>query len=196
MGKSKRNCALFALALIFLTLSSCIDTYRPRISGSLVSYKPSKRHQPIHYFYSLRSKEGGIEVPGKFSIEWVVLYGVFDRVAQAVTAYSPPEKGIYVSVYKTPKLPSLAARACSLVNLITFSAFPCYSQTSGYYISYDIYIDKELKGSYQYDIVRQGVDWIAVLPFLWINVFTTSYADAFRVTAYQFIYDAEREGHF
>lgn len=67
------------------------------ISGSLVSYKPSKMHQPIHYFYSLHSKEGGIEEPGEFSIEWMVLYGVFDRVAQAVTAYSPPEKGIYVS---------------------------------------------------------------------------------------------------
>ena len=47
-------------------------------------------------------------------------------------------------VYKTPKLPSLAARACRLVNYISLTAFPCYCQTCGYYISYDIYVDKEL----------------------------------------------------
>lgn len=186
-----KTCVVIVLSLAF---SSCIETYKPSASSSLKSYRPSNRGDAIYYFYSRQERDRGDIAEPELSMESMILFAAFDRIAKPVLASDPPAKGLYVYVSKTPKIPSTWARACSLLHSIMLSAFPCYTRTAGFHISYDLYLDKEQKATYHYEISREGVDWIGLLPFVWVNAFTMPYREAFRTTVYQFTFDAERDG--
>ena len=60
---------------------------------------------------------------------------------------------------------------------------------------FDVLVHNTLKESYQYEISRKGVQWLGLLPFFWVNLFTTQYKDAFSANAYQFVIDAKRDGY-
>jgi hypothetical protein len=77
----------------------------------------------------------------------------------------------------------------------TFGLIPSYSDSSGYIVKYSLYVDRELKSEYRYEITREGAAWIGLLPFLWVNLLTPSEDEAFRATAYQFFMEAERDGY-
>jgi hypothetical protein len=49
---------------------------------------------------------------------------------------------------------------------------------------------------YRYPIYKKGVGWIGLLPFAWINYFTTDLADAVEGATLQFLIDAQRDGCF
>ena len=84
----------------------------------------------------------------------------------------------------------------AVVLFFSLSFIPGYSGEGGYELRYDLVIDQQLKQTYHYEITMKGVTWIALLPFTWVNFFTYSGAEAFRATFYQFLLDAERDGHF
>lgn len=72
---------------------------------------------------------------------------------------------------------------------------PCYADGVVYTMHFDVLIHNTLKDSYQYEISRKGVQWLGLLPFFWVNFFTTQYKDAFSANAQQFVIDAKRDGY-
>jgi hypothetical protein len=79
---------------------------------------------------------------------------------------------------------------------VSTAIVPWWSSGAGYTVEYILYIDGEQERSYSYEITKKGVGWIGLLPMAWINLFTQDAKDAFRATAYQFVHDADRDGHF
>lgn len=208
------------LSMVAMTLSSCVVTYRtipesttenaqlPKMNLRL-SYRPAEAvplkgspypvfliwigHYPL--FPVWRCNEGNLA-------QELVDLGV---VREAIVELAAPQKGIYYSATITsePVSGPLEILAVLLDPVAILSrgllsigpVLPYYSSHAGHIISYELYIDHELKKSYRYEITKKGVAWIGLLPFAWVNLFTNDQQDACRVALHRFIRDVERDGY-
>jgi hypothetical protein len=119
--------------------------------------------------------------------------GVF---ATANAAVAPPKKGVFCSVH-VEYLPLSEGEAWFLsLSHASAGIIPSYNGTSGHLVRYDLYVDTELKKSYEYRINTKQAIWLGLLPFSWVNWLTYDLGDAFRATAYQFFVDAALDGYF
>lgn len=136
---------------------------------------------------------------------------------------NPPDQGLYCSIrilahhsalgewfYNTPvksgskeefiaqmaKVPFLLPIPLAILLQSSTAIFPWWSSGAGYTVEYILYVNGKREHSYSYEITKKGVGWIGLLPVAWINFFTQDATDAFRVTAYQFFRDADRDGYF
>jgi hypothetical protein len=101
-----------------------------------------------------------------------------------------PAQGIYVEVETLYKAPTVPAAVFGYFSVSTLTALPFWSNRDGYRMNYHVYVNGEKKESYEYEITRKGAVWVALLPFIWLNAFTYSEAEAFEATAYQFFKDS------
>lgn len=115
--------------------------------------------------------------------------------AAAVVSSSPPVKGIHLGIYETPKSPSSASNVFCSLSLLTLTALPCYSDTGGYLVQYDLVVDNELRKAYRYEISKTVFQWIATLPVIWVNGLTGNYDRAFQSTIYRFLHDSQADGY-
>jgi len=113
------------------------------------------------------------------------------RYSKVIVASGPPENGLHINVYQTDGPVSSWCRA----SIWTIGIVPCYADGVVYTMHFDVLVHNTLKESYQYEISRKGVQWLGLLPFFWVNLFTTQYKDAFSANAYQFVIDAKRDGY-
>ncbi len=115
--------------------------------------------------------------------------------SETVASSAPPAKGLYCSV--TVDYRPLSESDAFFLSLSHISAtiFPSYNSTSGHLVRFDLYIDGDLKKSYEYAINKRQAVWAGLVPVAWINFFTWDLADAFRATAYQFLVDAALDGY-
>ena len=112
-----------------------------------------------------------------------------------------PQNGIFCKVLseREPRSPMMWAWVA--VSVLSLTAVPYYD---GYgdrtTMSYELYIDGDLKKSYQYRITVSGLMWIGaplVKPFLsadWVFLDTASENEAFMSTIRAFLVDAHRDG--
>ncbi len=129
-------------------------------------------------------------------------YEEFERVFteggafySAIPASVPPDRGVYCSV-EVSYVPMTDTDAVFLsISQYSASFLPSYIHTSGYTVRYDLYLDRDLKKSYEYKITRKQFVWVVVFPFAWINLLTHDLKEAFRATAYQFFMDAALDGY-
>lgn len=108
-----------------------------------------------------------------------------------ITLSSPPIKGPHVNVtlsYGPP--PSAWVYTAHQ----TFYLIPGYNNGIGYEVQFDVFADNLLTHTYRYEIKVQAVGWIGLLPFVWINLFTTHFVEAFEATVYQFVTEAISDG--
>ena len=118
--------------------------------------------------------------------------GVF---AAAKAAVVPPDKGVYCSV-QVEYVPLSKGEAFFLsLSHASAGIIPSYNGTSGHVVTYELYIDKELKKSYEYKIGTKQFIWLGLLPISWVNWLTYDLGDAFRATTYQFFVDAALDGY-
>ena len=96
----------------------------------------------------------------------------------------------------TVKPRSVVARMFEGASGEVYGFLPAYSGEGGYLVRYELYIDKQLKKTYRYEITEERLVWLGLLPFVWVNFFTASQKDAFLATAHQFFHDAEQDGYF
>src|SRR5262249_21155212 len=73
---------------------------------------------------------------------------------------------------------------------------PYYTDEGGTTATYTLYQDSRLLKAYRYPIRKKGAGWVGLLPFAWINYFTTDLADAVEGATLQFLIDAQRDGCF
>ena len=118
---------------------------------------------------------------------------------QATASESPPEKGIYLfidAVYlPQTKLGSPPPCPWGILSGVTLGIIPYYCDETGVNVRYDLYVDRQLKQSYQYEIGKKGMAGLLILPFAWLNLFTDDLADAIVLTTREFILDASRDGY-
>ncbi len=114
------------------------------------------------------------------------------RFSKVTVTSSAPENGTHINIYQTDA--STVSPWC-LASIWTLGIVPCYADGVMYTMHFDVLIHNILKESYSYEISRKGLQWIGLLPFLWVNLFTAQYKDAFSANAYQFVTDAKRDGY-
>jgi len=106
--------------------------------------------------------------------------------------YAPPQKGYYVSIkaqYRSPTVKAICAMALSTI--LTLTAIPSWSTQDGFNLYYDFYYDGKKVKTFYYEIKRFIGIWIVFLPFVWVNLFTSSKEDAFEAATYQFLNDVQ-----
>jgi hypothetical protein len=65
-----------------------------------------------------------------------------------------------------------------------------------YSVAFSVFKGQQLTREYQYSFTKGGVAGLLVLPFVWINFFTSSEEEAFQTVARQFLFDLQRDGNF
>ena len=124
-----------------------------------------------------------------------------------IETQNPPEAGFFCTVDFSPIQPSkvvqyyLASQAVFYFTYIgalipAFSLLPYYTDEGGTTVIYSLYQDNQLLKVYRYPIYKKGAGWIGLLPFAWINYFTTDLADAVEGATLQFLIEAQRDGCF
>jgi hypothetical protein len=124
-----------------------------------------------------------------------------------IETQNPPEAGLFCTVDFSPIQPSkvvqyyLASQGVFLFTYIgalipAFSLLPYYTDEGGTTVIYSLYQDNQLRKVYRYPIYKKGAGWIGLLPFAWMNYFTTDLADAVEGATLQFLIEAHRDGCF
>ena len=118
----------------------------------------------------------------------------------------PPKAGVFCKVQFESTPPSTVVQyflesQLQLINLGILALIPAltllpyYTDEGGTTAIYSLYQDSQLLKAYRYPIHKKGAGWIGLLPFAWINYFTTDLADAVEGATLQFLIDAQRDGN-
>ncbi|OQW43747.1 MAG: hypothetical protein A4C66_08455 [Nitrospira sp. HN-bin3] len=182
---------LVLLSTMGTALLGCIGTYNesPLSRTNPLEQQHQRTNTPLHvYYYSDVLRDSLL------SSDLRALKHVFgEHVAeQTVVATVPPQRGLYVRVYKTssPGPPTIFYRLW----LLTVFVIPYYRDVAEYSFEYDLYIDTVLRKTYHYEIRSRHLFWIGALPFSWITLLMNSYENAREAIIHQFIRDARSDG--
>ncbi len=203
------SCANLAFLLSFAAslLTSCVVTYHGFPEVDLQSDPLPRKEFPLYYhvdplaylektIHTVRRDPFDVDFPTRETYEELRrVFAETQMFSRTINSYEPPEKGIYCSVDVTYKQLSKGGQIFTTLTFFTFFFLPSYTDTSGHIVRYELYIDKERKKTYRYEITRARGMWLGLLPFIWVNLVPPREADAFRATAYQFLLDAERDGY-
>jgi hypothetical protein len=118
-----------------------------------------------------------------------------------------PKAGFFCKVQFEPIPPSTVVQyflesQLQFINLGILALIPAltllpyYTDEGGTTAIYSLYQDSRLLKAYRYPIHKKGAGWIGLLPFAWINYFTTDLAAAVEGSTLQFLIDAQRDGCF
>ena len=80
---------------------------------------------------------------------------------------SSPEAGIYCVVNLISKPEYQPIDILAIPDL----------DSSGFVVEYNLYVNGKSERLYRYEVNRKGIFWIGLLPFAWLNAFTTSATD-------------------
>ena len=117
----------------------------------------------------------------------------------------PPKAGLFCNVQFKPIPPSTVVQyfletQLQFINLGILALIPAltllpyYTDKGGTTVIYSLYQDAQLLKEYRYSIYKKGAGWFGLLPFAWINYFTTDLADAVEGATFQFLIEAQRDG--
>ncbi len=116
--------------------------------------------------------------------------------AKTIVKGAQPERGqtfVRVILYKDYEA-SYAHKGWCEASWMTGSIIPCYGDLSVHHVEYVLYEDQVEQRKYIYTYSRKGAYWIGLLPFVWMNFFTSDQDDALVSTALQFLTDAKKDG--
>ena len=77
----------------------------------------------------------------------------------------------------------------------TLFIIPVYNEEPKYSVVFSVFKEQQLTREYQYSFTKGSVSGLLVLPFAWINFFTSSEEEAFQTVARQFLFDLQRDGN-
>jgi len=121
-----------------------------------------------------------------------------------IETQNPPKVGVFCKVDFERIPPSTVVQnflesQLQFINLGTLALIPAitllpyYTDEGGTTVIYSLYQDGQLHKEYRYPIHKRGAGWFGLLPFAWINYFTTDLADAVEGATFQFLIDAQRD---
>ena len=107
--------------------------------------------------------------------------------------FEPISPSTVVQSYLESQLQFINLGILALIPALTI--LPYYTDEGGTTVIYSLYQDGRLLQVYRYPIHKKGAGWLGLLPFAWINYFTTDLADAVEGATFQFLIDAQRDGN-
>jgi hypothetical protein len=171
-------------ALLSLTLSSCLVTYRRFPAAKVGAPAPSKAYAKLYY-----------------SVEGSALAGGQDALADAIRGKSPfnevevseeaPPQGLFVKAKTSTISPSVPSIIFGYISWATLTLTPAWTTNSGSDVIFEVYVDGKKNRTFDYHVRRKGFVWVVLLPFIWANLFTYSEEQAFDAITLQFFDDAD-----
>src|SRR6185436_14372186 len=156
-------------------------------------------------YYPARSQIDPFGQPGYGAVgRTLAASGMFSNLNEI---HQPPKAGLFFKVQFEPIPPSTLVQyflesQLQFINLGILALIPAltllpyYTDEGGTTAIYSLYQDSRLLKAYRYSIHKKGAGWIGLLPFAWINYFTTDLAEAIEGTTMQFLIDAQHDGCF
>jgi hypothetical protein len=186
---------IFLISFLSAATGCTIINYGPKV---VEPPAPVKKEGIIRFFYFTGATRDSNAKENPLPGEAKVLQEILESkagFAAAIVSTPPSTKGIHLNIYETSKEPSALSKGFCALSLITLTALPCYSETEGYIVQYDLLMDNELKKIYRYEINKTVAQWIGLLPVIWVNHLTSDYQQAFQGTIYRFIRDSQADGY-
>ncbi|MFZ5722563.1 MAG: hypothetical protein ACOY33_02765 [Pseudomonadota bacterium] len=180
------NVRHFVLLAATLLLTGCM-TYRDFPVDMVGKAPPAKPYQALSYRiaqFDALSFGGGEE-----ALKQVLRKDTPFRDTEAVEEM--PEKGVFCLIHVEQKPVPLSVVAAGYLSYSTLGITPAWSTKDGMRIRYDLYIDGQRQGKYEYEITRKSAMWLGLLPFIWVNALTYSEAEAVQATAWKFFQDSD-----
>lgn len=179
------------LALSAVLLSSCVTFYTdyPRISKRYPEVASTDKALAYHINKWPVSAWGKDVLEPEFEKS-----GMFKTVTRKTGDGPVPSRGVYVDVMLQSVMPSVPAAISGYVSLSTLTLWPTYSGTSGYEVTYNLYVDNVLKKEYKYEIERKVGIWLPLALVSWLNLLLPRDVDAFLATTRQFLADVRTDG--
>ncbi len=174
------------VALVF-GVSGCISSYRYPQPNAAPAVARDDRAAPSDGKLAVN-----LSVPRGH--EQLFLNGLRGLGAEPVEAEQPPAEGrfVRVTVREVPDAPG--ERVWGMVAQTTGFILPAYSNSSGYDLSFDTFVDGQPVRHYAYETRATTWAWAGLLPVVWVNWLTPSHDDAFSGVVRQFLADSRNDG--
>jgi hypothetical protein len=114
--------------------------------------------------------------------------------AEPIETKAPPARGRFVSVTVREVPNSPGEQVWGMLAVSTCFIIPAYSDSAGYDVSFDTYIDGNPARHYEYETRTTTWAWAGLAPFAWANLLTPSRDDAFSGVVRQFLTDSSKDG--
>lgn len=107
---------------------------------------------------------------------------------------SPQEGTVCIAQITTTQKLTFREHANAFFSGLTFAIIPMYTPKAlAYSVTLSVSARSGPPQEYQYQFSKSGVAGLLVLPFAWINWFTSSEQDAFHAVFQQFLVDRQRD---
>lgn len=116
--------------------------------------------------------------------------------ARSEASREPPAGGVFVRVHTQVHDMSMPALAWGYISLSTLHILPAYSGSGGFDVRFHLFVDGAEVALYEYPVRRRIFAWLPLVVFVWVNLVTSSEADAFAAVSRQFFIDATRDQAF
>ena len=170
---------------------SCIATYHPNLQEASFDQNLTRSGEPIWVYYSpgLHSSEEPSPDEMQRSLAVFAALGFRPQLASA-----PPNRGPFLRVsLASATHPDQGSILCEIFRAFLM-VLPCYQVVQPYEMNFDLYLNGVLKKKYRYPIARYELNWIVLVPFMWLNWFMTSTEEAIHATVRLCVRDAITDG--
>lgn len=180
-----KQCPLLAtLVAGVLAFNGCIIGYRQYPHNQLTSPYSDKSLSAATYYVKGMTLAGG-----NLAVERTLKdHSPFQSIEERSEI---PPTGLHIFVKVDTISPSASAVAFGYLSYVTLTLLPCWSTRDGVDMEFNIYKDKQLVKTLDYKVLRSGGMWLGLLPFIWINLMTTSEETACEAATKQFLEDAK-----
>jgi hypothetical protein len=136
----------------------------------------------------------GVKVDAPRLAKRPFLDGLRGYGAEPVEMDAPPAAGrfVRVTVREVPSTP--ATKLWEATSAATWFILPLYSDSSGYDVAFDTFIDGRATHHYEYETRVAGWAWIGLAPLAWVDLLTPSRGDAFAGITRRFLIDCLDDG--
>ena len=170
---------------MYLAATGCVSSYR----------YPEAKSGPVRDVESAAWKTHELGVKVSPHTQRAAFIEAFRRYgAVAFEAEATPVRGrfVRVTVREVPNSPG--EQSWGMVAAATSFILPAYSDTSGYDVSFDTFIDGQPIHHYVYEARATTWAWAGLAPAVWVNWLTPSRDDAFAGIARRFLADSATNG--
>ncbi|MBX3331613.1 MAG: hypothetical protein KF722_14490 [Nitrospira sp.] len=182
---------IILLVLALLLQGACaIKSYSPSLLANTQSVLVHERLGTLSFTYLTNERDGWKSLPQKSETVRKILEQ-HSGYSSIIALSEPPTKGPHVNVTLRHGPPP-STWVYMTVN--TFHLIPGYFNGIMYDVQFDVFADNLLTHTYRHEIKVRAIGWIGLLPFVWINLFTTHFIEAFEATVYQFVTEAISDG--